>query len=112
MGLVMRRPHLGFRHLGRHAEIGFEHALIVMMSCAVPSASFFALVEHDHAMAEVGDELDIVLDDQEGFAGPVELRQRHLDLANVARIDAGYRLVEHDDLGCGMRAAASATSFF
>ena len=50
-------------------------------------------------MAEVGDELDIVLDDQEGLAGAVELGQRHLDLADAGRVDAGHRLVEHDDLG-------------
>ena len=92
-------PHLFLGHLRRHAEIGFEHARIGVDLGGGALGQLAALLEHDHLVAEGGDELDIVLDDQEGLAGAVELLQRDLDLADAARIDAGDRLVEHDDPG-------------
>jgi len=63
-------------------------------------------------MAEVGDELDIVLDDQEGLAGTVELGQRRLDLADAVGLTPATGSSSTTILGCGIRAAASATSFF
>jgi len=76
------------------------------------SASFLPWSSTITWWPEVGDELDIVLDDQEGLAGLVELGQRRLDLADAAGVHAGHRLVEHHDLGMRLSAEASATSFF
>ena len=101
-------------HLRRHAEIGFEHARIGVDHGGGALGQLAALLEHDHLVAEVGDEIDIVLDDEEGDALGVQLlRLDHglRDALDHGRIDAGHRLIEHDQAGGrGIMVAAMASS--
>ena len=50
------------------AEIGFDHGALRSTSCGLPCASSCALGHHQHAVAQVGDEPHVVVDDDDGDA--------------------------------------------
>jgi hypothetical protein len=60
-----------------------------------------ALVQHRYRRTEIHHKAEIVLDDEECLAGPVELADAVGDLVDEGWIDATGRFVEEEHVGVG-----------
>ena len=88
-------PHIGFLHARIGAQIG-----------EAPFGEAFALHQHHDVIAQRRDQAHVVLDDQEGDAARLQRQNVLAELLRQGRIDAGGRLVEHDQLRLGHQGAA------
>ena len=83
------------------AEVGVDHLLVAGDLGCRPLGDQPALGHHEHPVADLVDHVHVVLDEQHGAALGLEL----VDVVEQAllerRVDAGHRLVEHDQLRVG-----------
>src|SRR6516164_3708311 len=97
-------PHMrGSERKGRSAgeffsQIGFDHALVFCDLAGACVCDQLAMMEDEHALGQRKDHLHHMLDDEDRDAAPgnaADERKRAIDLA---RIETGIDLIEHEQL--------------
>src|ERR1700722_14751105 len=76
------------------AEVGIQDAGIGPDLVRRPRCHHVPRVQHGHLVAQAHDEIHVVLDNQEGPAGLVELADPVGDVMDQGRVDPAGRLVE------------------
>src|SRR5579883_171865 len=76
------------------AKIGFDHGRIVSYFLRRPFGDLDAVIEHINPVRELHDQVELVLDQQDGHAATLQRRNQRLHFGRLGRIHAGGRLVE------------------
>src|SRR5437588_9566972 len=91
-GLV-RWSDTGFLRLRMRPEVGLDHALVGSHRLGGAFDDHAAVAHHDDAVARLHDEVEVVLDDQEGDPALAPHREDVLEELDPQRgADAGHRL--------------------
>ena len=84
---------------GGAAQIGGEDLLVAADVFGAAFGDFLTMVEDDHLVGERGDNVELVLDDEDGEAEGVEGFNLLGELERFGRVHAGGGFVEQEDVG-------------
>ena len=87
--------------LALRPEIGVDHGFILQDLPGRAFGQLFAVVEHVDPAAEIGDEVDVMLDQEKGLPLGVEGADAIFDRFDERWIDAGRGFVQEQDVGVG-----------